>query len=219
MLGRLVERSLRELARDRRADRTGGLPVRLAPQPVFLAGRQGLLEELDIRLADGSAQSGPRLVALCGLGGVGKTSLAVEYANRHLAEARVCWQFAAEDPGAAGSRVRRAGRPTGGVGDSGLLGSGGIGSRGAGPRGSPMAAGVRQRNQPRIGRGVHSARRAWAGADNHPVPALAARSSSVHAICLRATPSASHTPANSSALTAASEALCRAKNPARGLTC
>ena len=36
--------------------------------------------------------------ALCGLGGAGKTSVAVEYAHRHLAEVGVCWQFAAEDP-------------------------------------------------------------------------------------------------------------------------
>ena len=73
-------------------------PVRLAPRPVFLAGREGLLAELDARLAGGPGQSGPRLVALCGLGGAGKTSVAVEYAHRHLAEVGVCWQFAAEDP-------------------------------------------------------------------------------------------------------------------------
>jgi hypothetical protein len=71
------------------------MPVRLAPRPVFLAGREGLLAELDARLAGGP---GPRMVALCGLGGAGKTSVAVEYAHRHLAEVGVCWQFAAEDP-------------------------------------------------------------------------------------------------------------------------
>jgi hypothetical protein len=71
------------------------MPVRLTPRPVFLAGREGLLAELDARLAGGP---GPRLVALCGLGGAGKTSVAVEYAHRHLAEVGVCWQFAANDP-------------------------------------------------------------------------------------------------------------------------
>ena len=74
------------------------MPVRLAPRPVFLAGREGLLAELDARLAGGPERAGPRLAALCGLGGAGKTSLAVEYAHRHLAEVRVCWQFPAEDP-------------------------------------------------------------------------------------------------------------------------
>jgi tetratricopeptide (TPR) repeat protein len=39
-------------------------------------------------------------VVLCGLGGAGKTSVAVEYAHRHLAELGVCWQFPAEDPAA-----------------------------------------------------------------------------------------------------------------------
>ena len=35
---------------------------------------------------------------MCGLGGAGKTSVAVEYAHRHLAGLGVCWQFPAEDP-------------------------------------------------------------------------------------------------------------------------
>ena len=82
------------LAYQRRPE-VASLPVWLAPRPVFLAGREGLLAELDARLADGP---GPRLVALCGLGGAGKTSVAVEYAHRHLAEVGVCWQFPAEDP-------------------------------------------------------------------------------------------------------------------------
>jgi hypothetical protein len=73
-------------------------PVRLAPRPVFLAGREELLADLDARLTSKQGQSGPRLVALCGLGGAGKTSVAVEYAHRHLAEVAVCWQFPAEDP-------------------------------------------------------------------------------------------------------------------------
>ena len=65
---------------------------------MALAGREGLLAELDARLADTGDQSGPRVVVLCGLGGAGKTSVAVEYAHRHVAEVGVCWQFAAEDP-------------------------------------------------------------------------------------------------------------------------
>ena len=73
-----------------------GKPVRLPPRLVFMAGRDELLAEVGARLTAGD-DPGPRLVALCGLGGAGKTSLAVEYAHRHLAEVGVAWQFAAED--------------------------------------------------------------------------------------------------------------------------
>ncbi len=38
------------------------------------------------------------MVVLCGLGGAGKTSVAVEYAHRHLAGLGVVWQFPAEEP-------------------------------------------------------------------------------------------------------------------------
>jgi len=72
-------------------------PVRLPPRPAFLAGREELLTDLDTKLM-GDGDQGPRTVALCGLvGGAGKTSLAVEYAHRHLGEVEVAWQFAAED--------------------------------------------------------------------------------------------------------------------------
>ena len=74
-----------------------GRALRLAPRPVFLAGRGGLLAELDARLA-GADGAGPRVVALWGLGGAGKTSVAAEYAHRHLGEVGVAWQFPAEDP-------------------------------------------------------------------------------------------------------------------------
>jgi hypothetical protein len=79
------------------AGREAGLVLRVAPRPVFLAGREGLLAELDARLA-GDGSRGPRVAVLCGLGGAGKTSVAIEYAHRHLDEVEVCWQFAAEDP-------------------------------------------------------------------------------------------------------------------------
>jgi Tetratricopeptide repeat len=73
-----------------------GKPVRLAPKPVLLAGREELLADLDTKLA-GGGDAGPRIVALCGLGGAGKTSVALDYAHRHLGEVGVAWQFPAED--------------------------------------------------------------------------------------------------------------------------
>ena len=64
---------------------------------MFLAGREDLLAELEARLAADNG-TGPRVAALCGLGGAGKTSVAVEYAHRQLGDAGVAWQFPAEDP-------------------------------------------------------------------------------------------------------------------------
>jgi hypothetical protein len=72
------------------------LPVSLPPRPPLLAGREELLAELHIRLSAAHAAR-PRVVTLHGLGGAGKTSVAVEYAHRHLAEVRLAWQFSAED--------------------------------------------------------------------------------------------------------------------------
>jgi hypothetical protein len=80
-----------------RAEPVAGLPVSLPLRPVLLAGREELLAELDARLTAGDGR-GPRMAALYGLGGAGKTSVAVEYAHRHLAEVGLAWQFPAEDP-------------------------------------------------------------------------------------------------------------------------
>jgi hypothetical protein len=71
--------------------------VRLPPRPPHgLAGREALLAQLDARLSAGDGLA-PRTVALCGMGGAGKTSVAAEYAYCHLAEVGVAWQFGAED--------------------------------------------------------------------------------------------------------------------------
>jgi hypothetical protein len=75
-----------------------GLPVRLAPRPAVLVGREQLLADIGVRLAPDPVRPGTRVVVLCGLGGAGKSSTAIEYAYRQLGEAGVCWQFAAEDP-------------------------------------------------------------------------------------------------------------------------
>jgi hypothetical protein len=80
-----------------------GKPVRLAPRPPFLAGREELLVELEARLTAGDSPT-PQRVVLYGLGGVGKSSVAMEYGYRQLdahqdpAEVGVAWEFAAEDP-------------------------------------------------------------------------------------------------------------------------
>jgi Tetratricopeptide repeat len=73
------------------------LPMSLAPRPVYLTGREDLMAELGSRASAGNGTS-PQIVTLCGLGGAGKTSIAVEYAHRHVTRMGLVWQFPAEDP-------------------------------------------------------------------------------------------------------------------------
>lgn len=100
-LGLLLLRALTSLRRERQP----GMALRLPRRPEFVFGRKDLLAELHARLTgrdeDGPRdQDSPRIVALCGPGGVGKTSVAGEYAHRRLAEYGVVWQLPAEEPAA-----------------------------------------------------------------------------------------------------------------------
>jgi len=92
-----LEKIQAELAKQPAAGASAGPVLRLAPRPPFLAGREDLLAELDARLTGGDGQE-PRVVALHGLAGAGKTSVALAYAHNHPAEGGITWQFAAEDP-------------------------------------------------------------------------------------------------------------------------
>jgi hypothetical protein len=92
-----VAAELAKLGQRPAGERAAGPVLRLAPRLALLAGREELLAGLDARLA-GSAGTGPRVVVLHGLGGAGKTSMAVEYVYRHLGEVAVAWQLPAEDP-------------------------------------------------------------------------------------------------------------------------
>jgi hypothetical protein len=91
-----VHAELAKLGKRPDGPRARGPVLQLALRLPFLAGREELLAGLDDRLAGGEG-SGPRVVALCGLGGAGKTSVAVEYAHRHLDQVGVAWQLPAED--------------------------------------------------------------------------------------------------------------------------
>jgi hypothetical protein len=150
---------------------SGGPVLRLPPQVPFLAGREELLADLDGRLASGK-NSRPRVVALTGLGGAGKTSLAVEYAHRHLGELGVAWQLSAEDATVLAAEF----------GD--LAAQLGIGGEAGG--GDPVAAvhsvlaAYRGEwllifdNAPGHGAGILAAGREWPGADHQPERGVAA---------------------------------------------
>ena len=94
----------------RRASPDDGSPVAVHAPPVNVlpptwnvphrrnpnfTGREELLEELHTQLASG--EHAALTQAISGLGGVGKTQLALEYAYRHAADYDLVWWVAAED--------------------------------------------------------------------------------------------------------------------------
>jgi tetratricopeptide (TPR) repeat protein len=72
----------------------------LPPRNVAFAGRDDLLAELRQRLHEEAAAVLVPAQALHGLGGVGKTQLALEYAHRYQADYDLIWWITAETPGA-----------------------------------------------------------------------------------------------------------------------
>jgi len=76
----------------------GGLPPvwNVIPRNPFFTGREELLHKLHESLREGGYAAS--LVAVCGMGGVGKTSLVAEYAYRYAAEYNVVWWVRSIDP-------------------------------------------------------------------------------------------------------------------------
>ncbi|PZT71003.1 hypothetical protein DN402_00780 [Streptomyces sp. SW4] len=66
------------------------------PRNRAFTGREQLLEDLHRRLQEGTTAVLPE--ALQGMGGVGKSQLAVEYVYRHQHEYQVIWWIASEQP-------------------------------------------------------------------------------------------------------------------------
>ncbi|MEV4771422.1 FxSxx-COOH system tetratricopeptide repeat protein, partial [Micromonospora humida] len=78
----------------------------LRPRDPNFAGRGSELAELRTRLSSGGAAG---VQAIHGLGGVGKTQLALEYAYRHRADYDVVWWISAEQSGAIGEQFSALG--------------------------------------------------------------------------------------------------------------
>jgi DNA-binding SARP family transcriptional activator/Tfp pilus assembly protein PilF len=83
-----------EARRERGPQRISNLPSR---NPVF-SGREAILAELEGALTEPTTRPPPRVVALYGLGGTGKSQTALEYAHRHTADYDLVWEAPAVEP-------------------------------------------------------------------------------------------------------------------------
>ncbi|MFJ1705568.1 FxSxx-COOH system tetratricopeptide repeat protein [Kitasatospora sp. NPDC088346] len=93
------------------------------PRHPSFTGRQQVLEEVRRRLGSGFAAVLPSSRTLYGLGGIGKTQIALEYAHRFRAEYDLVWWIDAEQPEAIAATLadlaRDLGLPVGdGVGQA-----------------------------------------------------------------------------------------------------
>jgi tetratricopeptide (TPR) repeat protein len=87
-------------------DRLWSIPPRVAA----FTGRATLLDSLDLMLrSDGRAV----VHAVTGMGGVGKTSAAIEYAHRHRAELDIAWWVPSESPALVPERLAELARGLG----------------------------------------------------------------------------------------------------------
>ena len=115
VLGQLVERSLRELARSRggTGPRPTGAERRVwnipARNPGF-TGRDGLLAAVRERLLGGDKAV---VQALHGMGGVGKTQLAAEYVHRFAGSYDLAWWVNSERAGLMGDQFAALGTALG----------------------------------------------------------------------------------------------------------
>ena len=78
------------------------------PQPHNrnFTGRESLLNDLHEALASGKYAAFTQTQAITGLGGVGKTQLALEYAYRHKGDYNILWWVRSEEPATLGDDYR-----------------------------------------------------------------------------------------------------------------
>ncbi len=100
-LARLLHLNDQEARHLLEASLTAPVPFWGVPSPrnLFFTGREAILKTLHTYLsAEQTAATASRIVALQGLGGVGKTQVALEYAYRHALEYRAIFWIEAETP-------------------------------------------------------------------------------------------------------------------------